>query len=85
MPRFVVESYSSWAGLDEARLQARLTAERGANVTYLRTMFLLDEETALHVFEAPSAEALARAGRDAALGFQRIVEAIESSASDDTN
>jgi hypothetical protein len=33
----------------------------------------------LHLFVAPSAEALDRAGRLAALPFERIVEAVEGS------
>ena len=77
MPIFVVESYATIAGVKEARERARRTAELGTGVTYLRTTFLPGEETALHVFDAPSATALDAAGRRAALAFQRIVEAIE--------
>jgi len=79
MPRFVVESYSSGAGIDEARDRARRTAELADGVTYLRTMFLPADETVLHVFDAPSAEVLGEAGLSAALPFQRIVEAVEAS------
>jgi hypothetical protein len=78
MPRFVVEAYSSGAGIDEVRERARRTADLGNRVTYLRTMFLPADETVLHVFDAPSAEALGEAGLRAALPFQRIVEAVES-------
>jgi hypothetical protein len=78
VPRFVVESYSSGAGVDEARKRARRTAELGEGVTYLRTMFLPADETVLHVFDAPSAEALGEAGLRAALPFQRISEAVEA-------
>ena len=78
MPRFVVESYSSGAGIDDARDRARRTAELGNGVTYLRTMFLLADETVLHVFDAPSADALGEASQRAELSFQRIVEAVEA-------
>jgi hypothetical protein len=79
MPRYLVESYSSGAAVDEARERARLTARLGTGVTYVRTTFLPGEETVFHMFDAPSAEAVDRAGRLAALPFQRIVEAIEAS------
>ncbi|MDP9281975.1 MAG: DUF4242 domain-containing protein [Chloroflexota bacterium] len=78
MPRYLVESYSSGAAVSEARERARLTAHLGAGVTYVRTTFLPGDETVLHMFEAPSAEALDKAGRLAALEFQRIIEAIEA-------
>jgi len=79
MPSYVVESYSadSPAALDEARARARLTAELGKGVRYVRTTFLPGDETLLHLFEAPSAEALGQAGELAELSYERIVEAIE--------
>lgn len=77
MPRYIVESYSSGAGVDEARERARRTAELGDGVTYVRTIFLPADETVLHLFDAPSAEALGEAAMGAALPFQRIVMAVE--------
>jgi hypothetical protein len=79
MPSYVVESYSadSPAALDEARARAQLTAELGKGVRYVRTTFLPGDETLLHLFEAPSAEALGQAGELAELSYERIVEAIE--------
>jgi hypothetical protein len=77
MPRYIVESYSSGAGVDEARERARRTAELGDGVTYLRTIFLPADETVLHLFDAPSAETLGEAGLSAALPFQRIVVVVE--------
>lgn len=79
MPRYLVESYSSGVTVSQARQRARLTAELGAGVTYLRTTFLPGEETVLHIFDAPSMYALDRASRLAALEFLRIVEAVEAS------
>jgi len=79
MPTFLVESYGAnrGAALAEARESALRAAELGIDVHYVRTTFLPEDETLLHVFEAPSAEALRYAGRLAALAFERIVEAVE--------
>ena len=79
MPSYLVESYlaATPAAVDDVRERARRTAELSAGVRYLRTTFLPGDETILHLFEAPSAEALSEAGRRAELQFERIVEAVE--------
>ncbi len=79
MPNYLVESYlaDSPNAVEEARKRAERAADVGSGVRYLRTTFLPGDETVLHVFEAPSAEALDEAGRRAALPFERIVEAVE--------
>lgn len=79
MPSYLVESYlgRSPEALDEACSRARLTADRATGVRYVRTTFVPEDEIVLHLFEAPSAEALDHAGRRAALRFERIVEAVE--------
>jgi hypothetical protein len=79
VPTFLVESYGAGHGgaFAEARERAVRAAELGIDVRYVRTTFLPEDETLLHVFEAPSAEALRLAGRLAALAFERIVEAVE--------
>jgi hypothetical protein len=77
MPSYIVESYADDASVSDARSRARLTAELSAGVHYVRTTFLPADETILHLFEAPSAESLRRAGLVAELSFERIVEAIE--------
>ena len=66
MPSYLVESYagSSPAAAD-ARERARRTAELDAEGVYVRTTYLPADEVILHLFEAPSAEALVRAGRQA--------------------
>jgi len=79
MPSYVVESYASDAVVDEARARARLAADLGAGVRYVRTTFLPGDETIFHLFEAPSADALRRAGQLAAMQYERIVEAVEGS------
>jgi hypothetical protein len=82
MATYLVESYlaDAPAVVEEARVRARSLADKGSGVRYLRTTFLPGDETILHVFEAPSLEALSRAARDAALTYERIVEAVEGSA-----
>jgi hypothetical protein len=82
MPHYLVESYlaNSPAAVEDARERARSIGDEGAGIRYLRTTFLPGDETVLHVFEAPSAEALDEAGRLAALTYERIVEAVEEPA-----
>jgi hypothetical protein len=82
MPNYLVESYEadSDGAVDHARERARRTAELGHGVRYLRTTFLPSDETILHLFEAPSVEALVQAGRLAELEFARIVEAVDQAA-----
>jgi hypothetical protein len=81
VPSFLVESYvGSSTAADEARERARRTADLGVGVRYVRTTFLPEDETILHLFEAPSASVLDEAGRRAALQFERIVEAVEGAA-----
>jgi hypothetical protein len=78
LPSYLVESYltDSSARLAGARERALLAAELGVGVRDVRTAFLPGDETVLHVFEAASAEAVARAARRAALEYERIVEAV---------
>ena len=79
MPMYLVESYGADRGdaFPEARERALRAAELGIDVRYVRTTFLPEDETLLHIFEAPSVEALRHAGRLAALAYERIVEAVE--------
>jgi hypothetical protein len=76
-----LESYA--AGGDDvlagARERALRAAESGVGVRYLRTTFLPEEQTLLHVFEAASPDALQQAARLADLSYDRIVEAVEGS------
>jgi hypothetical protein len=79
MPRYVVESCGAGSVVQEQRDRARLAAELGTGVRYLRTTFLPGDETLLHLFEATSPEALCQAASDAALQHERIFEAVEGS------
>ena len=82
MPHYLVESYlaDSPAAVEDARERARSVEEGGAGIRYVRTTFVPGDEVVLHMFEAPSAEALDDAGRHAALSYDRIVEAVEEPA-----
>ena len=77
---YLVEAYgaSSAAAYSDARRRAARAAELGTGVRYVRTTFLPEEETLLHVFEVGSAAELRRAVEEAALVYDRIVEAIEA-------
>jgi hypothetical protein len=79
VPRFLVESYVSGApeSVAEAERRARRAGTLGGGVEYVRTTFLPGDETILHVFEAPSADAVERAAAAAMLESDRIVEAVE--------
>jgi len=77
MPSYLVESYAAGSVVEDQRERARLAGELGTGVRYVRTTFLPGDETILHVFEAASPDALRDAARDAALPYERIVEAVE--------
>ena len=78
MPRFLVESYvaDSPRAFDDACERARRTAEVGTGVRYVDTTYVPGDEIVLHLFDAPSAKELDRAGRHAGLQFERIVPAV---------
>ena len=61
--------------------RARAAGGRSGNRSPLRPHDLpAQDETLLHLFEATSPDALRQAARDAALAYERIVEAVEGSA-----
>ena len=82
MPRFLVESYvaASSAAFDDACERARLTVAAGTDLVYVDTTYLPEDETVLHLFDAPSVAALDEAGRRAGLQFERIVPAVNDPA-----
>ena len=82
VPTYLVETYGANRGeaLADARERALHAGSLGSNVRYVRTTFLPADEVLLHVFEAPSPEALRSAAKQAALTYERIVEAVERSA-----
>jgi hypothetical protein len=60
-----------------ARARSLTAAARRARVplTFLRSIYLPDDEVCFLIFEARSAEAIAKAARNAEIAFERIVEA----------
>jgi len=80
MPHYLVESYQADApgAVEQARESARAIGDEKAGIRYLRTTFVPGDEVVLHMFEAPSLEALGEAGRMAALTYDRIVQAVEA-------
>ena len=79
MPRYLLEAYvpDSTSAFGAAQERAERTAELGEGIRHVRTTFLPDDQLVQHVFEAPSAAALRRAGIRAALRYERLVEAFE--------
>jgi uncharacterized protein DUF4242 len=62
------------AAEQRAREAARRLSENAAEIRYVRATYVPEDETCFHVFDAPSAGAVAEASRLAGLGEGRIVE-----------
>jgi hypothetical protein len=77
MPNFLVEVYAPGrAALADVVAAARM-ADDGGRVRYMRSTFVAADETCFHLFEAPSAEAVAEAIRGCGLDGARVTEASE--------
>ena len=83
MTEYVVELYLSRVEperLAEAADQARSAAEElraeGIDVRYTGSIFVPEDETCFHVYEAGSAESVRKASRRAGMAATRIVEAV---------
>ena len=84
MASYLVETYLPRlraAEFGEASVRARLAAKRlsreGTPIRHLRSIFLPEDETCLHFFEAPNSESVREAAQRAELPCDRIVEALE--------
>ena len=84
MKSYVVELTMTAVGQDGLGLaaeQARVAAEQltreGVPVRYVRSILIPGDETCFLVFEGSSAQAVGEASRRAALGYGRIVEAVQ--------
>ena len=78
--RYLVESYVPRLAEAECNVvasRARSVADElsrnGTSVRYLHSLFVAEDETCFHVFEAASVEAVAEASRQAELAHARIV------------
>lgn len=84
MPSYLVEVYLPRSRAAEvgatgqrARAAAEQLAREGVPIRYVRTIYLPDDETCFHVFEAPTAAVVEETSRRAALGRARVVLAQE--------
>ena len=83
MAEFLAEFYLSpsdreaaQVGADRARLAAEELTLRGTPVRSLSSIFLPEDETCFHLYEASSAEAIREVAQRAELSFERVLEAI---------
>ena len=81
MTTFLVEEYvPETTELADVERHARTASRAGASddvvVRHVRSILVPAEETAFHVFVAPSADALVEVMRTASFRFTRIVEAV---------
>ncbi len=71
--------------MEAAAIRARTTAEQmtcgGKPIRYLRSIFVPEDETWFHLYEADSPEAVAEASARTGVPFERIVEAVQVVAS----
>jgi hypothetical protein len=83
MKSYLVELYqpagpdNGPAGAESARAAASALAREGIEVRYLRSIFIPEDETCFHLFEAASAEAIDQVSRRAAFEHERIVEVLQ--------
>ena len=84
MRRFLAERYlpqsdQAAAGHGARRLEAAAAelSSEGTLVRHLRAIFVPEDETCFHVFEAVSPEAVGAAGRRADVTLGRIAAAVE--------
>lgn len=80
MTSWLVEGYAPFStDLAEVQERAREAASgltlSGTPVRYVRTIFVREDETCFHVFEAASVDSVREVARRALLSAQRIVEA----------
>jgi hypothetical protein len=62
--------------IERLRSAASDLTDEGTPVRYLRSIYLPTDEVSFHLLEGPSLDAVERAGAQAGLSFDRIVEAI---------
>lgn len=84
MARYLVELYLSRAGsdglavaADRARSAAEAMAGEGQPVRWLRTIFVPEDETCFHLYEADSPDLVREAAERAGIECGRVVSATE--------
>ncbi len=83
MAEFLVECFVSRAdtavvadGWEAARRAAEEMTREGAQVRFLRSIFVPEDETCFYLFESASAEIVSEAARRGGLAFERVAEAV---------
>ena len=83
MAKFLLELYASRtdpAAVEASGSRARRAAEEltadGVPVRYLRWLFVPEDETCFHLYEADRADDVREAARRAGLPVERLVEAV---------
>ena len=83
MRDFVAEQYLSASDPDAAARGARAAREaseqlilEGTQVRYVRSIFIPDDETCIHLYRAGSVEAVHAAAARASLRLERVADAI---------
>src|SRR5579859_8260517 len=83
MRDFVGEQYLSAGDTDVAARRARAARDAceqlvmaGTRVRYVRSIFIPEDETCLHLYRAESIEAVRTAAAQASLALERVTEAI---------
>jgi hypothetical protein len=84
MAKYVVEAYLARTGNSEltqrvcdAQAAAAQLSREGSSVRYLRLIFLPEEETCFHVYEAASADEAREASRRAGIACERVIDAVD--------
>lgn len=89
MTEFLVELYVSRTdalaaerGSERGRLAAEELTQEGTPVRYVRSIFVPEDETCFHLYEAATADAVHEVARRAALRFERVAQAVTDSKGD---
>ncbi|MGD0084471.1 MAG: nickel-binding protein [Acidimicrobiales bacterium] len=83
MHEFAAEQYLSGADTAAAkrdasiaRIAAEQMAREGISIEFVRSIFVPEDETCIHIYQADSIEAVREVAARAALRFDRVSEAI---------
>jgi hypothetical protein len=86
MREFVAEQYLpadgrelAAGGAGAARAAAEELTREGTEIEFVRSIFIPDDETCLHLYRAESCEAVLAVAERAALRLERVAEAITDS------
>lgn len=87
MPEYLVELFLARANLAELPKAAERgmraadeLSRQGIAVRYLRSLYVLEDETCFHLFDGPSHDVVAEASRRAAIPCERVAEVVHLAA-----